>query len=142
MTAAKTGDQVSVHYKGMLEDGEIFDSSEGRAPLNFTLGQSEVISGFDTAVQGMSPGETRTIRIASENAYGPHRNELVHTVERSVIPEDLALEVGQILRVRDSDGRPAQLTVTDVDDEHVTLDGNHPLAGKDLTFEIQLVSIV
>lgn len=142
MTAAKTGDQVSVHYKGMLEDGEIFDSSEGRAPLNFTLGQGEVISGFDTAVQGMSPGETRTIRVASENAYGPHRNELVHTVERSVIPEDLALEVGQILRVRDSDGRPAQLTVTDVDDEHVTLDGNHPLAGKDLTFEIQLVSII
>lgn len=142
MTAAKTGDQVSVHYKGMLEDGEIFDSSEGRAPLNFTLGQSEVISGFDTAVQGMSPGETRTIRVASENAYGPHRNELVHTVERSAIPEDLDLEVGQILRVRDSDGRPAQLTVTDVDDEHVTLDGNHPLAGKDLTFEIQLVSII
>jgi peptidylprolyl isomerase len=142
MTAAKTGDQVSVHYKGMLENGEIFDSSEGRAPLNFTLGQNEVIAGFDTAVQGMSPGETCTVRVASENAYGPHRNELVHTVERSTIPEDLDLETGQILRVRDSDGRPAQLTVIDVDDEHVTLDGNHPLAGKDLTFEIRLVSIV
>lgn len=141
MAVAKTGDEVSVHYTGTLDDGEIFDSSEGRAPLSFTLGRGQVIPGFDSAVQGMTIGDRRKVRIAAEDAYGPRDEGLVHEVERKALPADLALEVGQMLRVRAPGGQPARLTVVDITDEHVTLDGNHELAGEALTFEIHLVAI-
>lgn len=141
MTAAKAGDRVNVHYKGTLDDGEIFDSSEGRAPLAFVLGEGQVIAGFDEAVDGMALGETRTVRIAPEEAYGHHDDALVQVLERSKLPADLALELGQTLNARDPQGGMLRLTVVDLDDDSVTLDANHPLAGEALTFEITLVSI-
>ena len=141
MTAAKSGDQVSVHYKGTLDSGDVFDSSEGRAPLSFTLGHGEVIAGFDEAVDGMTPGETRTVRILPENAYGTRDEELLRTVGRGELPKDMDVEIGQTLRARDEHGGALRLTVVEVDDDTVTLDGNHPLAGEALTFEIRLVSI-
>lgn len=141
MTAAKNGDQVSVHYKGTLDSGDVFDSSEGRAPLSFTLGQREVIAGFDDAVTGMAPGETRTVRIPPEDAYGSRDEALIHVVERTKMPDGIDLEVGQVLRARDNEGGTMRLTVVELDDDNVTLDGNHPLAGEALTFEIKLVTI-
>jgi peptidylprolyl isomerase len=138
---AKSGDQVSVHYKGTLDDGEVFDSSEGRDPLSFTLGRSEVIQGFEVAVQGMSPGETRTVRIPPEEAYGTHDEDLLEIVDRSRMPEGLVLRVGQTLRAQSATGAARRLTVVEISDETVTLDANHPLAGEALTFEIRLVSI-
>ena len=140
MTAAKSGDQVNVHYKGTLDSGDVFDSSEGRAPLSFTLGRGEVIAGFDDAVEGMNPGETRTVRIPPEEAYGSRDEELVRRVERSLLPQG-ELQIGQMFRAQDGRGGAIRLTVIEFDDESVTLDGNHPLAGQALTFEIQLVSI-
>jgi len=141
MTAAKAGDQVSVHYKGTLDDGEIFDSSEGREPLSFTLGTGQVIAGFDVAVEGMQLGETRKVRIPPEEAYGPHDEDLLEVVGRDAFPSELNLQVGQMLRGRRNDGSSRRLTVVEVNDDSVTLDANHPLAGEALTFEIQLVSI-
>ena len=140
MTAAKGGDQVSVHYKGTLDNGDVFDSSEGRAPLNFTLGQGQVIAGFDEAVEGMTLGETRTVRIPPEDAYGGRDEELIRTVERSQLPKG-DLEIGQTFRARDDRGGAVRLTVVEFNEDNVTLDGNHPLAGQALTFEIKLVSI-
>jgi peptidylprolyl isomerase len=141
MTAAKSGDQVSVHYKGTLDDGEVFDSSEGRGPLSFTLGEGQVIAGFDIAVEGMDVGETRTVRIPPEEAYGAHDEELLQVVDREAFPKDLNLRLGQMLRARSQDGSSRQLTVFEINEDSVTLDANHPLAGEALTFEIQLVSI-
>ena len=141
MTAAKSGDQVSVHYKGTLDNGDVFDSSEGRTPLNFTLGRGEVIAGFDDAVEGMAPGETRTVRIPPEDAYGGRDEELVRTIGRGELPQGLAIEIGQTLRARDERGGAMRLTVVEFDADCVTLDGNHPLAGQALTFEIRLVAI-
>jgi peptidylprolyl isomerase len=135
---AKSGDEVSVHYKGTLDDGEVFDSSEGRAPLSFTLGKGQVIQGFDVAVEGMSLGETRTVRIPPEEAYGAHDEDLLEIVDRAKMPEGLELRIGQMLRTPSSSRR---LTVVEINEETVTLDANHPLAGEALTFEIQLVSI-
>jgi peptidylprolyl isomerase len=141
MAAAKSGDQVSVHYKGTLDDGDVFDSSEGRAPLSFTLGMGEVIAGFDDAVAGMSIGETRTVRIPPDEAYGGRDEELTRIVGRGELPPGMALEVGQVLRARNAEGGSMRLTVVEFDDDTVSLDGNHPLAGQALTFEIRLVSI-
>jgi len=140
MTAAKNGDQVSVHYKGTLDSGDIFDSSEGRAPLNFTLGEGQVIAGFDDAVEGMALGETRTVRIPPEEAYGGRDEELIRIIDRAQLPPG-DLEIGQVFRARDDRGGAIRLTVVEIGDDNVTLDGNHPLAGQALTFEIKLVSI-
>jgi peptidylprolyl isomerase len=140
MTAAKSGDQVNVHYKGTLDSGDVFDSSEGRAPLSFTLGRGEVIAGFDDAVEGMTPGETRTVRIPPEEAYGGRDEELIRAVERSQLPQG-DLRIGQTFRARDDARGAVRLTIVEFDEETVTLDGNHPLAGEALTFEIRLVSI-
>ena len=141
MTAAKSGDEVSVHYKGTLDNGEVFDSSEGRAPLSFTLGTGQVIAGFDDAVEGMSPGDTRTVRIPPEEAYGERDEALMRTIGRTELPKGLSVEIGQTLRAKDEHGCAMRLTVVEYDDDNVTLDGNHPLAGEALTFEIRLVSV-
>ncbi|HHL39328.1 MAG TPA: peptidylprolyl isomerase [Deltaproteobacteria bacterium] len=142
MAQAKTGDTVSVHYTGTLDDGTVFDSSHERDPLRFTLGNGEVIQGFEDAVLGMEEGETRTRRIACDDAYGPRIEDLVFRVDKSKLPPDLDPEVGQFLQVSQEDGRTISVRVTEVTDADIALDANHPLAGKDLTFEIRLVSVL
>lgn len=139
--AAKKGDQVKVHYTGTLKDGTVFDSSREREPLEFTLGEGKLIPGFENAVEGMNPGETRTQNIPSDEAYGPRLDELVLQVPKEQIPQDINPEVGQQLQIRQDDGRTAVVKVTDIGDDTVTLDANHPLAGKDLTFEIELLEV-
>lgn len=141
MQQAKRGDTVSVHYKGTLDDGTIFDSSEGGDPISFTLGGGEVIPGFDTAIEGMSIGDEKTERIDADNAYGPHRDELVFRVRREQLPDGSDIEIGDMLRIGFPDGSTANVQVAEMDDASVTLDANHPLAGKDLTFELRLVAI-
>jgi len=141
MTQAKRGDTVHVHYRGTLDDGTEFDSSAGSDPIVFTIGAGQVIPGFESAVEGMSTGDRKTERIEAENAYGGHRDELVFTVAREQMPEGADIEVGDMLRVGFPDGSSAAVQVAAVDDQSVTLDANHPLAGKNLTFELELVSI-
>jgi peptidylprolyl isomerase len=138
---AQRGDTVSVHYRGTLSDGTEFDSSAGSDPIRFTLGAGEVIPGFETAIEGMSAGEKKTETIAAANAYGEHQEELVFTVERNQMPEGSDVDVGDLLRIGFPDGSSASVQVAALDDDSVTLDANHPLAGKDLTFELELVSI-
>jgi FKBP-type peptidyl-prolyl cis-trans isomerase 2 len=141
MAQAKTGDTVKVHYTGKLNDDTVFDTSTNREPLQFTIGEGKVIPDFEQAVVGMKPGETKNIKIPSDRAYGPHREEMVVVVARSEFPEDLKPVVDQRLQVCQPDGQVFAVTVTDVSESKVTLDGNHPLAGKDLTFDIQLTEI-
>jgi peptidylprolyl isomerase len=141
MTQAQRGDKVKVHYTGKLDDGTVFDSSEGREPLEFTLGQGQVIPGFEEGVVGMEPGDSKTLNIPPEQAYGPHRPEGVFEIERSEIPPSIPLQEGMRLQANQQGGRTVELTVVEFDDSKVTLDGNHPLAGKDLTFDIELVEI-
>jgi peptidylprolyl isomerase len=138
---AKNGDTVQVNYTGKLADGTVFDSSIGREPLEFTLGAGQVIPGFEKAVFGMKVGEKKTVTIPVDEAYGPHRDDLVAEVPREKLPSDLTPEVGQQLGVKRSDGGTSIVTITSVSDNTVTIDANHPLAGKDLTFEIELVKI-
>jgi len=142
MQMAKRGDTVSVHYKGTLDDGTIFDSSEDGDPISFRLGEGEVIPGFETAIEGMSIGDAKTERIDAENAYGPRRDELVFRVGREQLPDNSEVEVGDMLRIGFPDGSTANVQVAQMDDASVTLDANHPLAGKALTFELRLVAIV
>jgi peptidylprolyl isomerase len=137
---AKSGDTVRVHYTGKLEDGSVFDSSNGRDPLEFTVGAGEVIAGFDQAVAGMSPGEEREVRIPAAEAYGDRKDDLVIVVDRAQLPPDIDPEVGQQLQLS-QEGRAFVVQVADVTHENITLDANHPLAGEDLTFELQLVAI-
>jgi peptidylprolyl isomerase len=141
MAAAKKGDTVAVHYTGTLGDGTVFDSSRERDPLEFTLGSGQVIPGFDSAVEGLSEGESVKTTIDCDNAYGKRNDELVIQTAREQIPADIDLEVGRRLQARSQDGQVTRVTVTEVTDNTVTLDANHPLAGKDLTFEIELVEI-
>lgn len=142
MAQAKSGDTVQVHYTGTLTDGTIFDSSEGRTPLEFTVGSGQVIKGFDEGVAGMNPGERKTINILVEDAYGPANEEMIFTLNRSDIPNDIPLEVGLTLNMHeDGNPRPIPVIVRDLTDTNVTLDANHPLAGQDLTFEVELVGV-
>ncbi|MDJ0509207.1 MAG: peptidylprolyl isomerase [Crocosphaera sp.] len=141
MVQAKLGDTVKVNYTGKLEDGTVFDSSVNRDPLQFSLGEGQVIAGFEEAVVGMSPGDSKSVTIPSEQAYGSYQEELVIVVDEQQIPSELSVEVGQQLQMRHSSGQAVPVTVTNVADDKVTLDANHPLAGKDLTFEIELVTI-
>ncbi|HSK21470.1 MAG TPA: peptidylprolyl isomerase [Longimicrobiales bacterium] len=140
MASAKSGDTVRVHYTGKLEDGSVFDSSDGRDPLEFTVGSGQVIPGFDQAVAGMSPGEEREVKIPAAEAYGDRKDDLVIVVERSQLPPDIDPDVGQQLQLS-QEGRAFVVTVADVNEQNITLDANHPLAGEDLTFELQLVEI-
>lgn len=141
MTQAKTGDKVKVHYTGKLADGTEFDTSVDQEPLEFTLGAGEVIPGFEEAVLGMNPGETKTTTIPADNAYGGYDDELVLEVERGQFPEGVTPEVGQRLQLHQEDGQVFGAVVTEVDGDTVTLDANHPLAGQNLTFDIELVEI-
>lgn len=142
MTQAKQGDAVRVHYTGRLDDGEVFSTSVGQVPLEFTIGDGRILPGFEQAVVGMSPGESRTVAIPADQAYGPYDEEMVLEVDRSQIPAHIEPEVGDELRIRRQDGETFAVSVIAVSESSVTLDANHPLAGKDLTFDIQLVEIV
>ena len=141
MTEAQHGKTVHIHYTGKLADGTVFDSSEGREPLQFELGAGQIIAGLDKGMRGMTVGESKTISIPSEEAYGPHHAEGVHVVQRSELPPDIDTQVGARLQAQASDGNVINLTVVAADDDTVTLDANHPLAGKDLVFEVELVAV-
>ena len=142
MAQAKYGDTVKVYYTGKLEDGTVFDSNFDRNPLEFTLGEGQIIPGFEKAVVGMHPGESKTVKVPSDQAFGPHQKELILTVDREQIPPDLKPQVGQQLQVARADGRTIRVKVIEVSESSVTFDANHPLAGKDLIFDIQLLEIV
>lgn len=141
MAQAKSGDTVKVHYIGKLDDGTVFDSSENREPLEFTLGSGSIIPGFERAVLGMSLGESKTEIIPTDDAYGPHLDEMVVVVDRQQMPPEIEPQIGQQLQLQQQDGQVLPVIITDVSDGSVTLDANHPLAGEALTFDIQLVEI-
>ena len=142
MTQVKQGDTVQVHYRGKLDDGTVFDSSQGRGPLEFTVGQGHMIAGFQDAVVGMDAGDSKTVHIPAAQAYGPRDESVVLSMSREKMPEDIDLEISDRLQVRRKDGTMVNVTVTDISESSVTLDGNHPLAGQDLVFDIELVGIV
>lgn len=139
--AAKKGDTVTVHYEGSLKDGTVFDSSRDRDPVSFKLGEGQLIPGFEKAVEGLAPGESTTAEVPPEEGYGPRRDEMVLAVEREQLPDDLDPDVGQQLQMQQPDGNSMVVTVAEVSDSSVTLDANHPLAGKELVFDIELVDI-
>ncbi len=141
MAAAQDGDTVKIHYTGTLGDGSVFDSSSGRDPLEFQVGSGQVIPGFDTAVRGLEVGAKKTSTIPAGEAYGQHQEQMVVDIPKTELPAELSPQVGQTLQATDGSGNPVALQVTAVADETITVDGNHPLAGKDLTFEIELVEI-
>lgn len=141
MTQAKPGDTVKVNYTGKLKDGRVFDTSFDREPIEFKLGEGNIIPGFENAVRGMEPGDQKTITIPADDAYGPHRDEMEVIVERDQFPDEFQPQVGEQLQISQPDGESVIVTVTNVSPESVTLDANHPLAGQDLEFDIQLVDI-
>lgn len=141
MSQAKSGDTVKIHYTGTLDDGTEFDSSKGREPLEFELGSGQVIPGFDQAVDGMAVGDRKTVAIPAAEAYGERQDDMVQDVPRSALPPEMEPEVGMALGARSQDGAEMRLTVTAVGEETITVDGNHPLAGKDLNFDLELVSV-
>ena len=138
---AKANDKVRVHYTGKLTTGEVFDSSEGREPLEFTVGGGQMIKGFDEAVNGMGINEKKTVTIPSQEAYGERREELIQEVPKDQLPEDMKPEVGQKLVATNDLGHQTYVSVTAVTEESITVDANHELAGKDLVFDIELVEI-
>jgi peptidylprolyl isomerase len=141
MTQAKNGDKVQVHYKGTLEDGTVFDASEGKSPLDVTVGSGQVIPGFDVALLGMKVGEKKTVVLPVDQAYGPHNPEMVMQLPANQVPPDLNPEIGQRLEVGGAGGEIMVVEVVDLNDEFIVLDANAPLAGKELTFELELVAI-
>ncbi len=141
MSTIKNGDTVKVHYTGTLSDGEVFDSSINRDPLQFTLGQGQLIPGFEKAIIGLAVGETTTTNIPSAEAYGDHNPQMEITVQQDQLPEGMTPEVGMQLQLNQPDGQPIPCLVTKVEGDAVTIDANHPLAGKDLTFNIEIVEI-
>ena len=141
MTQAKNGDNVTIHYTGKLNDGTVFDSSEGRDPLPCSLGSGQVIPGFEEAIIGMEQGESKTVTIPQDKAYGPHDPEKIINFPNTHIPEDIKPEVGMQLQLQNEAGQPIVVRVIAIEDDHVKLDGNPPLAGQDLTFDLTLVAI-
>lgn len=141
MAKVKIGDKVKVLYHGKLEDGTTFDSSEGREPLSFTVGQGQVIKGFEKAVEGMEPGEKKTVRISVEDAYGHVDKENFIEFSKEELPEDLKPEVGLELHLSDNEGNNYPVVISEIRHDSIILDANHPLAGKNLIFDIELVSI-
>ncbi|MGK7910527.1 MAG: peptidylprolyl isomerase [Synechococcus sp.] len=142
MAQAKAGNTVLVHYTGKLDDGSVFDSSRSRDPIQFELGSGQVIPGFDGAITGMEPGDSKTEVIPCESAYGPHLPDMAIVVDRQQIPDDVELVEGLQLQIQGPNDQPITVMVTAFDNLKVTLDANHPLAGKTLTFELELVEIV
>lgn len=138
---AQQGDTVAVHYTGKLDDGEVFDSSQGRDPLEFEVGGGQVIPGFDEAVEGLAVGESREVRLEPEQAYGEPREDMVVDVDRSQFPAEADPAVGQQVQVQVAPGQNRVATIRDVADDAIKLDLNHPLAGKALTFDVELVDI-
>ena len=141
MTKATAGCTVSIHYTGTLDDGSTFDSSEGRDPLTFQMGEGQIIQGLEAALEGMAVGETKTVTIPAEQAYGPRHAEAVQDVPRDMIPDHIPLDLGTSLQLQTPNGSMMPVTVTAVTDEAVTLDANHPLAGQALTFAVEVVEI-
>ncbi len=141
MAEAKLGSSVKVHYTGRLDDGTVFDSSKETEPLAFTIGKGEVIPGFEQAVVGMLPGETKTAIVPADLAYGPHREDMVAQMARKDIPIETELGLGHQLEVSQEDGPTFLVMVTELSEDSVTLDANHPLAGKDLTFDIEMLEV-
>ena len=141
MTQAKAGDTVRIHYTGTLDDSTVFDSSEGRDPLEFAVGSGQIIPGLDIAIPGMSVGDKKSVKVDCQDAYGPIHLEARQAVPRAEIPADIPLDLGTQLQVQTPDGHAMTVTVVEVTETEVTLDANHPLAGKHLTFDIEIVSI-
>lgn len=141
MAVVKNGDVVAVHYSGRLTTGEQFDSSVGREPLEFTVGAGQMISGFDAGVVGMSIGDKKTINIAPEDAYGEWHEENTVPFPKENLPQDMQVEVGMQLTMRSQDGRPFPVTVHEITEDAIILDANHMLAGKELVFDIEIVSV-
>ncbi|MEO1023800.1 MAG: peptidylprolyl isomerase [Bacteroidota bacterium] len=142
MSTVQQGDTVKVHYTGTLTDGSVFDSSIQREPLEFTLGQGQLIPGFEQTVLGMEVGDKATTEIPAKDAYGEVREELTMKANKTDLPPDLTPELGMQLQLSQPNGQPVPVIISEIEEETVTLDANHPLAGKDLTFEIELVEIV
>lgn len=142
MAEAKLGDRVRVHYRGSLTDGTEFDSSFDGEPLEFMLGEGMVIPGFENAIVGMAEGQTKTVTIPPDEAYGPYSDELIAVIQRSILPADLDPQVGMELEAKAEDGTVTVVTITEVTADTVTLDANHQLAGQELVFEIQLVEAI
>ena len=137
----KVGDKVSVNYTGKFENGEVFDSSEGRAPLEFTVGAGELIKGFDQAVVGMAEGEKKSVHIEAQDAYGERSDDRVFDLPKDRVPEDMNLEVGMQVQLNDKDNNPVPAVVSAIKEDAIELDVNHPLAGKVLQFDIEIVGI-
>jgi len=142
MTKAKTGDRVKVHFEGYLEDGTVFGSTMDDKPFEFTIGEKNMLSGFENAVIGMQKGDTKTITLPPEEAYGSPKEELVSVMQRSGFPKEINLEIGKRLRVRTQDGIYTMVTIKDFTEDSIVLDENDPLAGKTLTFKIELVEVL
>jgi len=136
---AADGSMVKVHYTGTLDDGTVFDSSREREPLEFTLGEGRVIPGFEAAVKDMEVGQSKTVTIPADEAYGQYRNDLLVPIEKRHLPKGLEPEIGQRLQMQKANGEMSIVTVTEVAEDKITIDANHPLAGKNLTFELELV---
>ncbi|MEP1765437.1 MAG: peptidylprolyl isomerase [Sulfitobacter sp.] len=141
MAQVKAGDTVHLHYTGTLLDGSTFDSSAGRDPLQFVVGSGQIIPGLDVAIPGMEVGDKKVVKIGADDAYGQLNPEMRQAVPREGIPADIPLEVGTQLQMQTPDGQAMPVTVVEVDEATVTLDANHPLAGKDLQFDIELMKI-
>jgi len=141
MAHARTGNHVKLNFTGKLDDGTIFATSVNDEPLEFTLGESEVLPAIEDAVEGMEPGETKSVRVAAEDAFGLRREDLVQEIPRASLPDDMELQVGQQLWVDDVDEEPVTVSVVDVSDATVTIDGNHPLAGEDLIFDLEVMDV-
>ena len=141
MSTAKNGDTVQVHYTGKLDDNSVFDSSQGREPLSFEIGAGNVIPGFENGVVGMAIGDKKTVTIPPENAYGPHREEMTAKVDKKNFPENIVPEIGQKLQLQQPDNSVVNVVITDIQGDEVMLDANHPLAGKTLIFDLELVAI-
>ncbi|MEL6465127.1 MAG: peptidylprolyl isomerase [Pseudomonadota bacterium] len=141
MTAIKDGDTVRIHYTGTLLDGTVFDSSDGRDPLEFVVGSGQIISGLDTALPGMTKGEKKKVSIPCDQAYGPINPALRQAVPRDAIPDDIPLEVGLQLQMQTPQGQPMPVTIAELGDAEIMLDANHPLAGQDLVFDFEVISI-
>jgi len=141
MAKAKNGDLVKVHYTGKMDDGSVFDTSTDSEPLEFKLGDGKVIPGFENSIIGMEIGEKKNVNIASDDAYGKHRSEMILQVPKEQVPPDVETKVGDRLQMKSDKGDTLVVVVTEVNDDGITIDGNHPLAGKDLNFDLELIEI-